>query len=119
MHASCQERFKHSIPPQSAIDLYRPAYPQTDGRPIESTNVRINITFRFYRPDFAPPSIPRCKCGIPTVLRPDMKNVNNNIAERYWWACYAGAQNEGKGCNYWEVLDMKSEKRGPCIDTAV
>lgn len=43
---------------------------------------RINMTFRFYRPDFTPeaandsyPSLPRCRCeGRPLcVLRPDMK----------------------------------------------
>ncbi|KAF9458663.1 hypothetical protein BDZ94DRAFT_1284765 [Collybia nuda] len=113
MHAPCQEEFKHAIPPQSAIDVYRPAFPEHPGE--EATfNCRINITFRFYRPDFRPASIPRCKCGIPTILRADMKKRSSNRVGRYWWACYAGAQNEGRGCNYWKVLDMKAEGRGPC-----
>jgi len=115
MHASCQESFKHSIPPQPTIDLYRPAFPENPGGHIEPSNCRINITFRFYRPDFRPPSIPRCECGIPTILRADMKNRSDDRADRYWWTCYAGAQKEGKGCNFWKVLDMKSEGRGPCI----
>lgn len=47
---------------------------------------RINITFRFYRPDFTPdplpsdsdtscavPPLPRCKCDAPCILRPDMR----------------------------------------------
>lgn len=116
MHASCQERFKHSIPPQSPVDLFRPAYPRRHEGDlfgaIEPSNCRINITFRFYRPDFRPGSIPRCKCGVPTILRPDMKNRNNGETDRYWWTCYAGAQNNGKGCDFWNVMDMEAEGRG-------
>jgi len=115
MHASCQERFKHSIPPQNAVDLFRPTFPQTTGDTTEPSNYRINITFRFYRPDFRPSTIPRCQCGVPCILRPDMKNRNNEETDRYWWTCYAGAQNEGKGCKFWKVMDMKEEGRGPCI----
>ncbi|KDR81468.1 hypothetical protein GALMADRAFT_60387 [Galerina marginata CBS 339.88] len=122
MHASCQERFKHSIPPQSAVDLFRPTYRQLHGdinkNPMEPSNCRINITFRFYRPDFRPPSIPRCLCGVPTILRPDMKNRSDEETDRYWWTCYAGAQNDGKGCNFWKVLNMDEEGRGPCVGTS-
>jgi len=110
MHASCQERFKHSVPPQPTIDLYRPAYPPAPGAPIEPSSCRINITFRFYRPDFKPESLPRCKCGIPTILRPDMKHSDK--MDNYWWCCYAGAQNDGKGCDYWRRMDMKGEGEG-------
>ncbi|ESK92846.1 grf zinc finger family protein [Moniliophthora roreri MCA 2997] len=112
MHASCQERFKHSVPPQSSMDLFRPAHPRTPGAPIEPSNCRINVTFRFYRPDFRPPSIPRCKCDAPMILRPDMKHRSHESVDRYWWACYAGAQNDGKGCNMWKIMDMAAEKRG-------
>lgn len=165
MHASCQETFKHSIPPQSSIDLYRPAHPRgthpanpdigshydehghyrvlgaatanssdpSIAKPppsppsavsstgasvdaaIEPSNCRINITFRFYRPDFRPGTIPKCHCGIPTILRPDMKSRVNGETDRYWWTCYAGAQNDGKGCKFWKIMDMKSEGRGPCV----
>ncbi|KAK8861429.1 hypothetical protein IAR55_002248 [Kwoniella newhampshirensis] len=83
MNAGCQER----VPPQKALDLFRPAY-GIDGKPIpvseqKTFTSRINITFRFYREDFHPnPStgptgvregIPLCKCGSPTVLRADQK----------------------------------------------
>ncbi|KAK0228026.1 hypothetical protein IW262DRAFT_1532124 [Armillaria fumosa] len=112
MHASCQERFKHSIPPQSSMDLYRPSHPRV---PDDASNCRINITFRFYRPDFHPSSIPRCKCGIPTILRPDMKNRTDGKTDKYWWTCYAGAQNDGKGCDFWKVTDMEKEGRGPVV----
>ncbi|KAJ7684633.1 hypothetical protein DFH06DRAFT_1264123 [Mycena polygramma] len=115
MHASCQEKFKHSIPPQPALDMYRPAYPKSPGEPIEPSNCRINITFRFYRPDFRPASIPRCKCDVPTILRPDMKNRVDGKTDRYWWTCYAGAQNDGKGCNFWQPFDMAAEGRGPVV----
>ncbi|KAJ7871415.1 hypothetical protein B0H14DRAFT_2724010 [Mycena olivaceomarginata] len=115
MHASCQEKFKHSVPPQSALDMYRPAYPRSPGGTQESSRARINITFRFYRPDFCAASIPRCKCGIPTILRPDMKNRTDGLADRYWWSCSAGAQNEGKGCNFWQTLNMAGEGRGPVV----
>jgi len=111
MHASCQEKFKHSIPPQLAIDIFKPPLPREPGAPIEPSNYRINITFRFYRPDFRPLSIPRCDCGVPTILRPDMKNTIDGETDRYWWTCYAGAQNEGNGCKFWKVMDMKGEGR--------
>lgn len=115
MHASCQETFKHSIPPQNSIDLYRPAFPRNAGEDIEPSNCRINITFRFYRPDFHPGNIPKCQCGVPTILRPDMKHRVGDQTYKYWWTCYAGAQNDGKGCKFWKVMDMEAEGRGPCI----
>ena len=114
MHAKCQESFKHAIPPQPTLDLYRPLCPHP-ARPSshpEPSNCRINITFRFYRPDFLPKSTPRCKCGVPTILRPDMKNRHDGTTDRYWWVCYAGAQNDGKGCDFWRLMDMDAEGRG-------
>ncbi|EGN96076.1 hypothetical protein SERLA73DRAFT_124916 [Serpula lacrymans var. lacrymans S7.3] len=116
MHASTQERFKHSIPPQPTLDVFRPLFPRDEHLAPEPSNCRINITFRFYRPDFHPKSIPRCKCGVPTVLRADMKNRQDGKTDRYWWSCYAGAQNDGKGCDFWRVMDMKTEGRGPTIE---
>ncbi len=44
-----------------------------------------------------------------------MKNRSDGKTDKYWWTCYAGAQNEGKGCNFWRVMDMEGEKRGPII----
>lgn len=49
MHASTQERFKHSIPPQRAIDVFRPTFPSHLNPDMVESNCRINITFRFYR----------------------------------------------------------------------
>ena len=151
MHASCQEMFKHSVPPQRTIDLFHPPFPPPpellhvmpapeDGDTQPGSNVRINITFRFFRPDFRPSTTPKCKCGVPCVLRPDMKNrytcdddsptkksnetsttggdekpasSKRSAVAKYWWACNGGAQNEGKVCGMWKVMDVKTEGRGP------
>jgi hypothetical protein len=118
MHASTQENYKHSIPSQRVIDRFRPPFTR-DGQPTDnadSFNIRINITFRFYRPDFRPSSIPRCDCGVPCILRPDMKGRDlKGYVTRFWWSCYSGAQNEGKGCSLWQVMDCEKEKRGPFV----
>lgn len=83
MHASTQEMFKHAVPPQSSIDMFHPPFPPPSSlsddqarlsRLQGASNVRINVTFRFFRPDFLSRTIPRCECGIPCILRPDMKN---------------------------------------------
>jgi hypothetical protein len=66
MHAGCQERYKHSIVPANAIDVYRPS---TDPER-RAFNGRINLTFRQYRPDFTTP--PLCSCGVPCLLRCDV-----------------------------------------------
>ncbi|OSD08701.1 hypothetical protein PYCCODRAFT_1357282 [Trametes coccinea BRFM310] len=153
MHASTQEVFKHAVPPQNSIDMFHPPYPPppelTDDQEVlarlqEASNARINITFRFYRPDFHSSKTPRCKCGVPCILRPDMKNRYEELPSapqaasiadasgskgsptsrkpgiktmvaKYWWTCYAGAQNDGKGCGYWKVMDVKAEGRGPFV----
>jgi hypothetical protein len=149
MHAGCQERFvttdvsatrtadescrvhsfKHTIPPQSAIDAFKPPFPPPnfeEGAPSPYVS-RINITFRFYRPDFRPDSTPRCHCGVPTVLRPAMKKrgppssvekhvqisgQGDSVTIRYHWTCHAGATNEGQSCNFYQVLNMEAEGRG-------
>ena len=112
MHGSTQERFKHAVPPQTVIDRFRPQYPPPPSLPdlhVDPGNCRINITFRFYRPDFHPDMAPKCACGGTATLRPDMKKRQRETAERgeterrgegefrYWWVCTAGDQNEGKG----------------------
>lgn len=144
MHASIQEEFKHAIPPQPTIGVSRPPFPRkyptdfdnergADASNVEreTSNCRINITFRFYRPDFIPMTTPRCKCGQPCILRPDMKGRSDQssvssgseggdaLSEdqiRYWWTCYAGAQDGKKGCGMWKVMDMKAEGRGRVLE---
>ena len=132
MHASTQERFKHSIPQQKAIDLFRPSLPPPFPMDHDVANYRINITFRFYRvrtpqliaetvvpltftqPDFHPETTPRCRCNSPCILRADMKGRKEEDI-RYFWMCYAGAQNDGKGCTFVQVMDCIAEGRGPFV----
>lgn len=81
MHGGTQEGFKHTVPPAKSLDLFRPGWDK-DGRRLNPQNMvgygsRINITFRFYRPDFHPTpgrslvdgkpreGTPKCRCGIP------------------------------------------------------
>lgn len=137
MHATCQEKFKHTIPQQSTIDAFKPpeAFPPPPPPPPPAVEMgmevemmdpytsRINITFRFYRPDFRPDSIPKCYCGIPAILRPAMKKrererhtkdggeEGEEELMKYFWMCFAGAQNEGKGCRFYQQLDMEKEGR--------
>ncbi|KAJ9648811.1 hypothetical protein H2199_000724 [Coniosporium tulheliwenetii] len=58
MHAEMQEEWKHSIAPAAAIDPH----------PIAGTK-RLNITYRCYKASLHPKFTPRCRCGVPTVLR--------------------------------------------------
>ena len=43
------------------------------------------------------------------------EKMNEGLGMKYWWTCYAGAQNDGKGCNFWKVMDVKAEGRGPFV----
>ncbi|KAI0035729.1 hypothetical protein K488DRAFT_20958, partial [Vararia minispora EC-137] len=129
MHGSTQERFKHTIPPQSVLDRFHPAFPPPPSLPALSFDpaiCRVNITFRFYRPDFHPDSVPHCKCGEAAMLRPDMKKLqrvdtfgkgpgHGEGEFRYWWSCTAGDQHEGKQCGFWKVMDVRAEGRGPFV----
>ena len=116
MGAGTQERFKHSIPPARSIDIFKLKNRETGET--ETFVERINMTFRFYRPDFKPASTPVCACGIPCVLRADAKGkaaaavvASSSVSTisgagaagttawsesqmRFFWQCTAGAQSE-------------------------
>ncbi|BEJ13347.1 hypothetical protein CspHIS471_0305210 [Cutaneotrichosporon sp. HIS471] len=144
MTPGCQERYKHMIPPQRALDTFRISW-DAEGQPIpldEQTayTSRINITFRFYRQDFHPePSpdglrsgTPYCKCGFPTLLRADQRGkarsalgvirgsgyVSNGVVDDdmvYFWQCQTPMRtSDMKGCGFFKILDMRGEGRGPC-----
>ena len=132
MHPPTQEVFKHAIIPQTVIDTFRycpsscpPSTSLSDDSDsqLESSNCRINITFRFFRPDYRPSTIPRCKCGEATILRPDMrgKREKDGRLDRYWWVCQAGkkVENEGKDCGMWKEMDVRAEGRGPSVGDSV
>lgn len=88
MHAEMQEEWKHSIAPALSIDPH----------PVAG-NKRINITYRWYRESFHPKFTPKCKCGVPTVLKTVQKQKANR--GRYMWMCQVGAQpGAGDGCGF-------------------
>ncbi|GJJ12080.1 hypothetical protein Clacol_006321 [Clathrus columnatus] len=74
-----------------------------------------NIPVVHNSPDFRPETTPLCKCDVPCVLRADLKGRTEGQEQRYFWMCYAGAKNDGKGCSTVKVLDCKGEKRGPFL----
>jgi hypothetical protein len=88
MHAEMQEEWKHSIAPATSIDPH----------PVAG-NKRINITYRWYRESFHPKFTPKCKCGVPTVLKTVQRQKANR--GRYMWMCQVGGQPEGgNGCDF-------------------
>lgn len=108
MHAEMQEEWKHSIAPAASIDPH----------PIAG-NKRINITYRWYRESFHPNNTPRCKCGIPTVLKCVQKRKLTR--GKYMWMCQGVSRAEGddkavkesseepKGCGYFEWAEFTDD----------
>ena len=98
MHAEMQEEWKHSIAPAQAIDPH----------PLAG-NKRINVTYRWYKESLHPRFTPRCRCGIPTVLRCAMKRKESR--GRYMWMCHAGFVPGKEGCGFflWAEFDGDGE----------
>ncbi|CAM1511436.1 Fc.00g089490.m01.CDS01 [Cosmosporella sp. VM-42] len=94
MHAEMQEEWKHSITPALSIDPH----------PIAG-NIRLNITYRDYRANMHPKLTPRCKCGVPAVLRVVQKKREN--FGKYFWMCYAGNVPGKESCSFflWAEFD--------------
>ncbi|KAK5102583.1 hypothetical protein LTR70_000441 [Exophiala xenobiotica] len=128
MHAEMQETWKHSIAPASSA---------TGGitpHPI-SGNKRVNITYRWYREEFSPKYTPKCRCGVPCVLKSVMRR--KETLGKYVWMCQTpgrvgepgdmiGAENgelggrgkqeeqktkvaDGKGCGYFEWAEFDDD----------
>ncbi|KAK4949825.1 hypothetical protein LTR10_011667 [Elasticomyces elasticus] len=90
MHAEMQEEWKHSIAPAQTITPH----------PLAG-NKRINITYRWYREDFRPKYTPKCRCGVPCVLKTVQKQKANR--GRYMWMCQVGSKPDGgEGCGWFE-----------------
>lgn len=97
MHAEMQEEWKHCIPPAQNISPH----------PI-SGNRRINITYRWYRESLQPNKIPRCRCGVPAILRCVQRKQNTR--GRYMWTCYAGGPPESKsGCSFFQWAEFDDD----------
>ncbi|KIW23755.1 uncharacterized protein PV07_11931 [Cladophialophora immunda] len=90
MHAEMQEEWKHSIAPALTVTPHAIA-----------GNKRINITYRWYREEFRPKHTPKCKCGVPCVLKTVQKQRANR--GRYMWMCQVGNKpSGGEGCGLFE-----------------
>lgn len=89
MHAEMQEEWKHSIAPAQAIDPH----------PIAG-NKRINVTYRDYKAHLHPSLTPKCKCGVPTVLRVVQKKTNQE--KRYFWQCHTSYVPGKDGCSFFQ-----------------
>jgi len=97
MHAEMQEEWKHSIAPAQAIDPHPMA-----------GNKRINITYRWYREEFKSKYTPKCRCGVPTVLKTVQKQKANR--GRYMWMCQVGLRPDGgEGCGYFEWAEFTDD----------
>lgn len=74
MHAEMQEEWKHSIAPAQNIEPH----------PI-AKNKRLNVTYRCYRDSLHPSKTPKCKCGVPTVLRCVQKQEKSRGNYMWMW----------------------------------
>jgi 2OG-Fe(II) oxygenase superfamily/GRF zinc finger len=98
MHAEMQEEWKHSIAPAQTIDPHPLA-----------KNKRINITYRSYKQKLHPKLMPKCKCGVPTVLRCVQRKKENR--GRYMWMCHTNYVPGQMGCSFfqWAEFDDNGE----------
>ncbi|POS81257.1 GRF zinc finger [Diaporthe helianthi] len=96
MHAEMQEEWKHSIAPAQAIDPH----------PVAG-NRRINVTYRDYKASLHPSRTPKCRCGVPTVLRVVQKKREN--WGRYFWMCHAGNVPGKDGCTFFQWAEFDDD----------
>ncbi|PGG97471.1 hypothetical protein AJ79_09191 [Helicocarpus griseus UAMH5409] len=96
MHAETQEEYKHSISPAQAISPH----------PIAG-NKRINITYRWYRESLHPRHTPKCRCGMPCVLRCVQRKKETR--GRYMWMCYAGYAVGKTSCSFFQWAEFDDD----------
>ncbi|OJD25059.1 hypothetical protein ACJ73_03574 [Blastomyces percursus] len=96
MHAETQEEYKHSISPAQTISPH----------PIAG-NKRINITYRWYRESLHPRHTPKCRCGMPCVLRCVQRR--RETRGRYMWMCYAGYAVGKTSCSFFQWAEFDDE----------
>jgi alkylated DNA repair dioxygenase AlkB len=100
MHAEMQEEWKHSIAPATAIDPHPLA-----------KNKRLNVTYRFYKDNLHPRYTPKCKCGIPTVLRCATRKKESR--GRYMWMCHAHYSPGQDGCSFFQWAEFDDDGEPP------
>ncbi|PKS09084.1 hypothetical protein jhhlp_003698 [Lomentospora prolificans] len=96
MHAEMQEEWKHCVSPATSVEPH----------PIAG-NKRINITYRYYRDSMHPKLTPRCKCGIPCVLRVVQRKKENY--GKYFWMCHAGNVPGKQSCPFFEWAQFDND----------
>lgn len=96
MHAEMQEEWKHSIAPAQSVDPH----------PVAG-NRRINVTYRDYKAGLHPSRTPKCRCGVPTVLRVVQKKKEN--WGRYFWMCHAGNVPGKDGCTFFQWAEFDDD----------
>ncbi|KAF9695173.1 hypothetical protein EKO04_006780 [Ascochyta lentis] len=100
MHAEMQEEWKHSIAPAQAIDPHPLA-----------KNKRLNITYRFYKDSLHPRYTPKCKCGVPTVLRCVTRKKESR--GRYMWMCHTNYIPGEDGCSFFQWAEFDDDGEPP------
>lgn len=96
MHAEMQEEWKHSIAPAQVIDPH----------PIAG-NRRINVTYRDYKANLHPKLTPKCRCGIPAVLKVVQRSKENH--SRYFWMCHGGYVPGKEKCSFFQWADFDDD----------
>ncbi|PGH12850.1 hypothetical protein AJ80_06559 [Polytolypa hystricis UAMH7299] len=102
MHAEMQEEWKHSVAPARTIDMH----------PI-SKNTRINITYREYKEYLHPKLMPKCKCGVPAVLRCVQRKRENR--GRYMWMCQTNYVPGKGGCSFFQWVEFDDNGLPPWV----
>lgn len=100
MHAEMQEEWKHSIAPAQAIDPH----------PLAG-NKRLNITYRYYKDALHPKYTPKCRCGVPTVLRCATRKSESR--GRYMWMCHAHYVPGREGCEFFQWAEFDEDGEPP------
>ncbi|RKP38079.1 hypothetical protein BJ085DRAFT_14470 [Dimargaris cristalligena] len=92
MLPSMQEEYQHSVPRYTPIDPH----------PL-SGNIRINLTFRYSRPDYSADHTPHCHCGVPCELRAVTKQ--EATLGRYYYMCETDAVHGQGKCSFFQWMD--------------
>lgn len=100
LHAEMQEEWKHSIAPAQAIDPHPLA-----------KNKRLNITYRCYKHNLHPNFTPKCRCGVPTVLRCVTRRKENR--GRYMWMCHTHYVPGREGCGFFQWAEFDDDGNPP------
>lgn len=106
MHAEMQEEWKHAIAPAQAIDPH----------PLAG-NKRLNITYRFYKDSLHPRYTPKCRCGVPAVLRCATRKKASR--GRYMWMCHVHYVPGQEGCAFFQWAEFDDDGEPPWAASAV